>query len=413
VKPLRRALIRYAQGKPRDAKPGDPPAVTIMLVSAWGMGGTIRAALNLAGWLAPRHDVEVISVFRRREESFFGDFPEGIRVTALDDERDGHEPRGLARLVRRVLRKRSSVLMHPSDRSMKVFNLWVDFQLVRKLRGRTGVLVGTRPGLNFIAAELSPPGMVTVGLEQMHHHHHVKPLRKAMARHYPNLDSFVVLTDQDMDTYRGIVDGQARLARIPNTVRAMAGPKADLSSKTVLAAGRYTPQKGFDLLIPAWAKVAEAHPDWKLRICGQGPQLDDLERMAAELGVQDSVTMPGPQDMAIEMAQSSIFVLSSRFEGFPLILLEAMGKAMAVVSFDCPTGPSDIVDDHRNGIIVPPKDIDALAAGIIEMISDEELRRRCAAAASETARDYMMEAIGPRWDALLAELWEARSGASA
>ena len=113
------------------------------------------------------------------------------------------------------------------------------------------------------------------------------------------------------------------------------------------------------------------------------------------------------------MAQASIFVLSSRFEGFPLILLEAMSKGMSVVSFDCPTGPSDIVDDHRNGILVPAKDIDGLARGIDEMIGDEELRRRTAAAAVETAQQYTMEAIGPQWIALFEELNRTRRPAPA
>ena len=104
-------------------------------------------------------------------------------------------------------------------------------------------------------------------------------------------------------------------------------------------------------------------------------------------------------------------MLSSRFEGFPLVLIEAMSKGMAVVAFDCPTGPRDIVDDHENGLLIPHKDVPALTAGILEMIEDEELRRRCGAAAVDAARDYTMAAIGPRWDAMLQELVQARSGA--
>ena len=96
-----------------------------------------------------------------------------------------------------------------------------------------------------------------------------------------------------------------------------------------------------------------------------------------------------------------MFVLSSRFEGFPLILLEAMSKGMGIVSFDCPTGPADIVDDHRNGLLVPHEDVEGLARAIREMVEDEELRRRTAAAAIETAQQYTIEAIGPLWLELL------------
>jgi glycosyltransferase involved in cell wall biosynthesis len=111
----------------------------------------------------------------------------------------------------------------------------------------------------------------------------------------------------------------------------------------------------------------------------------------------------------VEMERASIYVLSSRFEGLPLVLLEAMSKGMAVVSFDCPTGPGEVVDDYRNGILVPARDVEALSAGMLELVDDEELRRRCAAAAVETARGFTMDQVGPMWEALLRDLWEERA----
>jgi glycosyltransferase involved in cell wall biosynthesis len=109
------------------------------------------------------------------------------------------------------------------------------------------------------------------------------------------------------------------------------------------------------------------------------------------------------------MARHSIFVLSSRYEGFPLVLLEAMSQGMGIVAFDCPTGPGEIVDDHRNGILVPAQDVDGLAAGIIELIGDEGLRRRCAAEAAETALEYTIESVGRQWDELFAQLLRERA----
>jgi glycosyltransferase involved in cell wall biosynthesis len=120
--------------------------------------------------------------------------------------------------------------------------------------------------------------------------------------------------------------------------------------------------------------------------------------------------MGATKQLGEALAQASIFVLSSRFEGFPLILIEAMSKGLAVVSYDCPTGPSDIVDDHQNGILVPAKDIDALAEGMRELMADEPLRRRVAAAASESAKAYEIESIGPHWAELFTSLTNARNG---
>jgi glycosyltransferase involved in cell wall biosynthesis len=168
-------------------------------------------------------------------------------------------------------------------------------------------------------------------------------------------------------------------------------------------------QKGFDLLVQAYARVAPGHPDWRLRICGGGQERPAIEALIRALGIEDVVELPGPAaDMAGEMARASIFVLSSRYEGLPLILLEAMSAGMGVVSFDCPTGPGDLVDDHRTGLLVPPRDVEALAVAIGEMMDDEDLRRRCGAAAIDTAAEYTMAAVGPRWEALLGELGASR-----
>jgi glycosyltransferase involved in cell wall biosynthesis len=412
VRVVRRALHRYARATPRPADyEGADRRVLIVLISAWGMGGTIRAAHNLAGHLAANgYDVEMTSVFRLRGKPFFGSFPEGVKVTALDDHRADGTPLPL-RPIRSLLRRVGSVLAHPADRHGEWWNLWVDVRLAHKLRRRTGFLVTTRPSLNLIAAELDPPGLITVGQEQINLNTWSKVLRRAMARRYHKLDALVALTDSDVREYDQLLEGRLRLARIPNTVHEMGGPDPDLGSTTVLAAGRLTRQKGFDLLIPAWGRVAGDHPGWKLRIVGKGDQRAELKHLIEQHGVGDSVELAGPaSNMGAEFGKASMFVLSSRFEGFPLILIEAMSKGLAVVSFDCPTGPSDILDDHRNGLLVPHKDVDALATAMGELMGDDELRRRCAVAAADAARAYSIEAIGPQWEELFQALRESRNG---
>ena len=400
---LRAALRRYARARPsRAALDAADRRVVILIGSAWGMGGTIRAAHNLAGHLAAAgNDVEMLSAYRRREEPFMGAFAPGVKVTALDDQRPGAGGR-----LARVLRTRSSVLMHPADVRYHDYSLWTDVQLVRRLRRGAGVLIGTRPALNLLLANLALPGFRTIGVEQMHLYVHSQPLRAAIRRRYGRLDALAVLTERDVGQYRELLDGRApRLVRIPNTVRTMGGRPADLDARVVLAAGRMTSQKGFDMLIRAWERVAAERPDWRLRIFGRGHHRERLEELVRRGGLEGTVTLaPATDDLAGEMERASIYALSSRFEGFPLVLLEAMGKGMAPVAFDCPTGPADIVDDHRNGLLVPYKDVDALGAALLEMIGDDELRHRCGPAAAETARDYTIEAVGPMWDRLLADV---------
>jgi glycosyltransferase involved in cell wall biosynthesis len=301
--------------------------------------------------------------------------------------------------------------MHRSEPTAVDYSLWTDLLFARWLRRRTGFLLTTRPGLNLLAAEFRPPGLITVGLEQMNFGSHRASLRRAMELRYDRLDVLAVLTEPDMRSYAERLDGRLRLERIPNTVRDDMGPaSADLDARTIITAGRFTRQKGYDLLIPAFGRVAERHPEWRLRIFGAGPERAVLDALVEELGLAGAVALEKPAaDLGTEMERASIYVLSSRYEGLPLVLLEAMSKGMAVVSFDCPTGPADVVDDHVNGLLVPPQDVDALAAGMSELIEDAELRRRCAAAAVETAREYTMDHVGPQWEALLRDLWEVRA----
>jgi glycosyltransferase involved in cell wall biosynthesis len=406
---VRAALLRYVRAAPRpDELPGADRRVFIVLWKAWSMGGTIRAAFNLAEYLSERgYEVEIISALRDSEEPFFGAFPTGVKVTALEDRRE-HGPR--AGPLRRALLRRSSLLVPEADRAVTGFNLWTDIGLVRRLRGRAGFLIGTRPGVNAAISRLGAPGLITIGLEQMNFKKHIRKVRKMIRLRYPALDALVVLTEQDRATYESMFNGRLPLYRIPNTVRPLPGAKADLGAKTVYAAGRLRKQKGFDLLIPAWEETAHLHPEWRLRLRGTGELRERLEALIEEHGVAGSVTLEGPaEDIGADMAEASVFVLSSRFEGFPLILLEAMSKGMGVVAFDCPTGPADIVDDHRNGLLVPPEDVAALSTAIRELVEDEELRHRAAAAAIETAQHYTIEVIGPQWEALLAELASRRS----
>lgn len=409
---VRAVLLRYVRARPRvhDCVRADR-RVTILITTAWAMGGTVRANLNLARYLADNgYEVEIVSVGRHRDVPFFGEFPPGVRVIALEDRRRAARVRPLQRL----LRTRSSVFMHGADRTAQGWNLWIDLQLIRRLRRRCGFLIATRPGLNLVAAQLSPPGLVLIGQEQMHLAHHVKDLRTAMPRLYPRLDALTVLTERDRQSYAAHLNGRVRTVRIPNTIREdMAPGRADLSARVALAAGRLSPQKGYDMLIRAWAAVAATHPDWRLRICGDGKERASLEALIRDHGLDDAVSLEGPaRDIAAEMERSALFVLSSRHEGLPLVLLEAMSKGMAVVSFDCPTGPADVIDDRRNGLLVPNGDVEALAAAIVEMIEDEELRTRCAAGAAETALRYRMAAVGPRWEALMRELWAVRANTS-
>ena len=386
----------------RGRPPVDGHDVRVLLLHAYGMGGTVRATVSLVTALAEQHDVEVVSVVRRRDEPFF-DFPDGVTLSTIDDQRPGRRGGRLARVLRRL----PSVLVHPEDYAYPWCSLWTDVAMFRRLRAmRHGVVVGTRPAFNFLLAALSGPDAVTLAQEHMHFGAHRPRLAADIARRYRGVDVLAVLTEGDRRDYEDALGGTpVRVVRMPNAVPPLGGATSTLEGKIVMAAGRLNGQKGFDLLIPAFAQVAADHPDWQLRIYGAGPHHALLRRAIADHGLYAGAFLMGrTRRLGEEMAKASVFALSSRLEGFGIVVVEAMSKGLPVVSFDCPRGPGEIISDGRDGILVPPGDVDAFAAALRSLIEDEELRRRLGEAALEKARAFDADESGRRWTALVGEL---------
>jgi glycosyltransferase involved in cell wall biosynthesis len=389
-------------GRSTAPPPGARTKVSILLLHAYGMGGTIRTVFNLAGQLAHTHDVEIVSIVRRRDDPFFA-VPRGVRITTLDDRREGVPRPWPARLLDRL----PSLLVHDQDYGFAGMSLWTDLRLARALRRHgPGVLVATRPALNLIVARLAPADVVTVGQEHMNFESHRPALAADIRRTYRRLDALAVLTEADRGDYAAVLDGApTRVVRIPNALPELGGGRSPLTEPVVIAAGRLTGQKGFDLLIPAFERVAREHPEWKLRIFGSGHQRDLLLGLVAERGLFDNVQLMGrTQHLGEQLAKASIFALSSRFEGFGMVLVEAMSKGLPVVSFDCPRGPAEIVHDGVDGLLVPNGDVEAFTEALLELVRDEDRRRRMGEAGLRTAAEYDGGAIGERWARLLEEL---------
>ncbi|WP_245657613.1 glycosyltransferase family 4 protein [Herbidospora mongoliensis] len=348
----------------------------------------------MAAHLAKNHDVEIVSVVRELPELFF-EPPPGVRITCLDDRVDG----------RKGLLNRFRSRLTPSDEAAAHwYTLKTDIALARYIRGRRGgVLIGTRPALNLLIARFAGPEVITIGQEHANLPSHGEETRKQIARRYGRLTAVATLTETDLRSYRkALKNPPAHLVRIPNAVPELNAPPAPRTAPVAVAIGRLAHVKGYDLLIRAWAHVHKVHPEWVLRIYGSGARHDKLVESIEKRELTDCVQLMGlANDVGTVLAGASMNILSSRREGMPMTILEAMSVGVPVVAYDCPTGPAEIITDGHNGLLVPAGKIHALADAIGRLIVDPDLRDQLAENGFATAKEYDMSAIGPLWDELL------------
>jgi len=207
------------------------------------------------------------------------------------------------------------------------------------------------------------------------------------------LDRFVVLTNEDASNWNGFEN----LSVIPNPISTFPVVLSDCSSKLVIAVGRYTWQKGFDLLIKAWKMVYEKHPDWVLNIYGPG-NVFAYNKLAEREGISSVVHChEADSNIFSRYAESSIFVLSSRYEGFGLVIAEAMAAGLPVISFSCPCGPKDIITDGEDGILVERENVEKLADSISLLIENEAVRKNMGRKGILSAERFREDRIMQKW----------------
>ncbi|MFD1613941.1 glycosyltransferase family 4 protein [Gelatiniphilus marinus] len=213
-------------------------------------------------------------------------------------------------------------------------------------------------------------------------------------------DAFVVLTNGNLKEW-----DLNNLMVISNPLPFSSEKKSDLNSKTVLAVGRQSYQKGYDRLLKSWQIVNKKHPDWKLDIYGKFDEQLHLRENSQTLGISKSVTFYKPvKNIEDKYKEASIYVMPSRFEGFGMVLIEAMSYGLPCVSFNCPYGPSDIISQYKDGILVENGDIDEFAKSISQLIENESLRRELGKNAQVKATHYLPEKIMAKWDGLFKSL---------
>lgn len=221
-------------------------------------------------------------------------------------------------------------------------------------------------------------------------------IRKAV---YPRLDAIVLLTDADSRHY-DFVDSKKKWV-IPNSLSFTCDNPSTLEAKRIIAVGRLTKQKGFDLLIKAAPLIKKEIPDWHISIFGDGEEKAGLMDAMTSLEVGDFVSIHEPtKKIRQELLNSSLFVMSSRHEGLPMILLEAKACGLPIVSFDCPEGPAEVVRHGEDGLLVEPENVEKLAETVVSLAKNDGQLKAFGKKAFENAALFSSKRVFDKWKAL-------------
>jgi len=356
------------------------------VIPSLGAGGAERVATLLANeWSANGHDVTLVTFETPGTEPFFTLDP-GVSLRELAASA---ESRGLlARLstnVARVSRLRSGLReLHPDAvvafmTEANVIALWASRGL----------------GVPVVISERNQPERP--GLGRAH--------RLARRLTYPLASAMVLQTDAIASWVRARFRIPVHV--IPNPVRLGAGDarRENGDVQWLMSLGRLAPQKGFDILIKSFAAVASKHSKWRLVIYGEGPHRAALERLRSESGCADRIMLPGlTKDPAEALSKAGLFVLPSRFEGYPNALLEALAQGLPVLATSCPGGTVEILDNGVHGMLVPPDDFEAMTTALDAMLSAPDLRDAYAWKARRAVTGLDVATVGKRWLDLFAGL---------
>lgn len=219
-------------------------------------------------------------------------------------------------------------------------------------------------------------------------------------------DCIVVLGKKDLENYKEHLSGIRRIEYIYNPLPFSTQQKASMKEKRIIAVGRLTEQKGFDLLIDIWSQLENKYLDWSVDIFGEGPLREELEQKIHKLSLQRINLRGYSSDIKKEMLNSSVFVFSSRYEGFGLVLIEAQAVGLPCISFDCKEGPSEIIEDGVNGFLIEEKNIEMFVQKLEMLIASETLRNKFSSKTDINLNKYSIDSIIEKWIILLSDLLE-------
>lgn len=361
--------------------------------STYNPGGMERVLLNKVTYLSqlPGWEVSVVTTDQHQRPPFYP-FPEKVRMTDLDinysDDNDkGAWKKIFGYLCKRKEHKRKLTALLQKEKPDIVVSLYPsESSFIPDIKDGSKKVLELH-FCKFFRLQYGRKGLLG-WIDKVRTRQDEQIVRR--------FDKFVVLTHED----RGYWGNLPNMEVIPNAAMHVSKNYSDVTNKRVIAVGRLDYQKGFDRLIEAWELIQRTGEwaDWRLDIFGQGEWQEMLQQMIDEKGLQDTVRINKPtKQIGEEYVKSSLLVMSSHYEGFPMVMIESMACGLPVVSFDYKCGPKDIIQHGINGLLVPEGDIKALANAMMEVMTDETYRRMLSRNARKVVDTYSEEAVMARW----------------
>jgi glycosyltransferase involved in cell wall biosynthesis len=361
-----------------------------LVISALERGGAQRVMSILANaWAESGRQVTLIT-FDEKEAAAYPLHPRVIRQSLhITNQQTGNPVHALFRNIGRVRMLRKAVRRSCPD----VVISFMDFTNIITLLATRGL------GVPVVVSQRVNPQCVDLKAVWLLLRRKLYPLAAAIVC---QTNAMVTLLQQEIKVPVYAIPNPVELPVASPSRARFAGTG---SAKIAIAMGRLVPQKGFDLLLEAFAGIAGRHPEWSLKILGAGPLKDELETHGRSLGLQARVSFLGEtSDPFTVLRAADLFVFPSRFEGLPNALAEAMGCGLPAISFDCPTGPADLIRNGVDGILVPAGDVAGFAAAMDTLMSDAALRARLAGRAPEVLTRFSLEKIITLWEQLFDDI---------
>ena len=361
-------------------------------------GGMERVLANKVNWLVAKgHEIHVVTTDQNGEPPFFK-IDERIKCHDLEI---GYEDNNGKSLFNKIINYPFKQILHRIKLKKLLFDLKPDI-VVSMFCNDVSILPSVKDGsVKILEVHFSRFKRLQYGRKGIWRFID-KFLSKQDKRIAKKYDKFVVLTEEDRKLWG---NDMYNIKVIPNAHSFRLDIPASCDANNVLAVGRFTYQKGFDRLIEAWGVIAPSFPEWKLTIVGGGELFNDYKTQIKSIGIEDNVILKeATSDIKSEYLNSSVYVMSSHYEGLPMALLEAQASGLPIVSFACKCGPRDIVSDGVDGFLVDEGDIGSLAEKLMVLMKDKSLRKKFGKNAYHKSLEYTNEMIMQRWVELFCDL---------